>query len=84
MSSLKPFREVFIFVADSTPQIMNETIYALAHQTPPVHPDELCVITTAAGRRKIASALIGVGILGNLVHELDIPSIPLHDESLWS
>lgn len=81
MSSLKPFREVFTFVAGSTPQIITETIYALAHQTPPVHPDELCVITTAAGRRKIASALIGEGIIGNLAHDLGIPSIPLHDDS---
>jgi CRISPR-associated protein (TIGR02584 family) len=31
-------KEVFIFVAGATPQIITETIYALSQKDPPVYP----------------------------------------------
>jgi CRISPR-associated protein (TIGR02584 family) len=46
-------KEVLIFVAGTTSQIITETIYALIHQKPPVYPDEIHVITTTHGKRLI-------------------------------
>jgi len=37
------FKEILIFVAGTTPQIITETIYALSQKTRPVYPDELFI-----------------------------------------
>src|SRR4030042_4391817 len=52
------FKEVLIFVAGTTPQIITESIYALIHQNPPVYPDEIYVITTTHGNKLIKENLI--------------------------
>lgn len=44
------FREILIFVAGITPQIVTETIYALSWKEPPIHPYELYIINN--GYRK--------------------------------
>ncbi len=55
------FREVLIFVAGTTPQIITETIYALIHQDPPVFPDEIYIITTTHGKDLIKDNLLDKG-----------------------
>ena len=75
------YREIFVFVAGSTPQIVSETIYALSRQSPPVHPDKLIIITTATGRRKITESLIGQGILQRLVSEYSLPPLSFTEAS---
>lgn len=52
------FKEVFIFVAGTTPQIITETIYALIQQDPPVYPDEIHVITTTHGKNSLRKILL--------------------------
>jgi CRISPR-associated protein Csx14 len=83
MSATHPFREILIFVAGATPQIITETIYALAMQNPPVYADELHIITTTAGRSAIKKCLLQEGHLQSLcvAHDIPIPhfdELPLH------
>jgi len=74
-------KEVFIFVAGATPQIITETIYALAQKDPPIYPHEIYIITTSTGKKIIKNKLIKEGILNELFKEYNIPTIPLKDES---
>ncbi|MFN3480398.1 MAG: CRISPR-associated ring nuclease Csm6 [Thermodesulfovibrionales bacterium] len=75
------FKEIFIFVAGATPQIITETIYALASGNPSVYPNELYIITTRTGKRRIEDTIIKQGILDLMSAEYKIPSIRLTDES---
>ncbi len=37
----------------TTPAVLTETVWGLAHQTPPVVPDEIVVLTTQTGRQRL-------------------------------
>ncbi len=75
------FREIFIFVAGATPQIITETIYALSQKNPQVHPDEMYIITTSTGKRCIKETLIEKGILKALADEYSLPALELKEDS---
>lgn len=75
------FREILVLIVGSTPQVVTETIYALSRQNPPIHPDEIHIITTAPGRRRIEQTLIAGGILARLCSEYQLPQIRLNDDS---
>lgn len=75
------FREILIFVAGSTPQIVTETIQALAEQNPPVYAHEVYVITTGAGKRRAIQKLVTEGILEQMVRDYDLPPIKLTEDS---
>ena len=77
----KRFREVFIFIAGTTPQVITETICVLCRDEVPVCPEELYIITTAAGRKRIKETLCGEGILNRLAAECGMPPIPLEEAS---
>ena len=81
MPSPKPFREILIFVAGATPQIITETIYALAMQNPPVYPDELHIITHSQGRSLILQKLVKEGKLKELCTEYGIPRLTINESS---
>ena len=81
MPSAQPFREVLIFVAGATPQIITETIYALAMQNPPVYADELHIITHSRGKQLIMQKLGTEGVLQCLCTEYGIPRLSLSDAS---
>lgn len=69
------YKEIFVFIAGSTPQVITESIYSLAVNKLPIYPDELCIITTTKGREIAENTLIKKGILKNLVDEYDLPSL---------
>lgn len=74
---VRNFREIFIFVAGTTPQIITETLYALQSLEEPVYPDEIFVITTAIGREIIEDRLISGGRLEEFFDEFGIrPVVP--------
>ncbi len=77
---MKKFRELFIFVGGVSPQIITETIYALATLKKPVYPDEIFIITTAIGKRIIKKTLIENHILESLFSEYKIPPITIKDD----
>ncbi len=75
------YKEIFIFIVGSTPQVITETICALALKKPPVYPSEIYVITTSRGRELAEKALIEGGILKRLSKDYGIPAIPLSGDS---
>lgn len=76
------YKEVFVLLAGATPQVITETIYALAIQEPPVRPDEIHIVTTAKGKAMVEETLIGRGILTKLFEEYEIPEKSLHNYSI--
>lgn len=74
-------KDIFIFIAGSTPQVITETIYSLAIKNPPVYPDELYIITTEKGRRIVNDTLIKKGLLQKLIDEYRLPAITLQENS---
>jgi CRISPR-associated protein Csx14 len=75
------YREIFVFVLGTTPQIITETIYALSQNKPPVYPDSIYIITTKTGRDRVHETLIKKDILTNLTKEYKLPEIPINDDS---
>ncbi len=76
------FREVLIFVAGTTPQIITETIYGLIHQKPPVYPDEIHIITTTHGKNLIEENLIKVGRFKQFCKEFNLKDDILNKDSI--
>jgi len=54
-----PPRKILIAVTGMSPAVLTETIWALAKESPPVIPDEVIVLTTAAGQTAIKDQLFG-------------------------
>lgn len=78
----KEFREILIFVAGTTPQIITETIYALLHQKPPVIPSDIYVITTSHGKKLVQKNLMDSGIFAGFCREFKIPPALLQSVSI--
>lgn len=51
-------KRILIAVCGLTPQIITETLYALVHRTPSWIPDEIHIITTTQGKKKIQDTLL--------------------------
>lgn len=75
------YREIFIFIAGATPQVITETICALAMEVPPVYPDRVYVITTNKGRTAVEDALVSRGVLKKLSDEYGLPCVSIGEES---
>lgn len=56
---MTPWRNVLVCVTGLTPQVVSETFFALARQTPPFVVDEVHVITTLEGARRVRAGLSG-------------------------
>lgn len=76
------WKEIFVFVVGTSPQIITETIYALGTATPPVYPDEIYVITTAAGKRLVIETLLGKNILDELINDYSFPKVELPEKNI--
>ena len=76
------FKEVLIFVAGTTPQIITETIYALIHQKSPVFPDEIYIITTTHGKKLIKENLIDSGRFKEFCKEFNVSENILKEDSI--
>lgn len=50
-------RDVLVALIGRTPAVLTETIWVLAHETPPVIPEEVVVLTTTVGREAILDEL---------------------------
>lgn len=78
---MKKFEEIIIFVAGASPQIITETIYALATLKKPIYPDQIYIITTTAGREIIRKTLIQRKILDSLFEEYNIVPVSLKEDN---
>lgn len=68
-------KNILIFVAGITPQIITETLYALHHKKPSIHPDEIFIITTITGKGKLEKNLIEDGKLSAFYKEFAIKPV---------
>jgi CRISPR-associated protein (TIGR02584 family) len=80
----QPQRKILLAVAAKSPQIITETIYALANQAEPWIPTELHIITTGRGARNIQQDLSrdGANWLERLCQDYHLPRIELANEHL--
>lgn len=84
MTPPRPFpRRILLCVTGLSPQIVTETLYALAHAAPPFIPTEIHLLTTSEGARLAKAALLHPD--GGQFHALlaDYPGIghPAFDDS---
>ena len=49
---------VLLTVMGSTPSVLTETVWALAHQNVPVVPDEIVVLTTRLGKEELREKVL--------------------------
>ena len=75
-------RRILLCVTGLTPQVVTESIYALARRTPPFAPTEVHIITTAEGENRAWLDLLDErrGQLGKLCQQHKLP-LPLCDKS---
>ena len=79
----KKYREILIFVAGTTPQIITETLYGLIlDKKPPVVPDEIYVLTTAGGKKRIREELIQSGRIEAFRKEFGLKPLPFDEKSI--
>jgi CRISPR-associated protein (TIGR02584 family) len=63
-------RDVLVALCGLTPQVVTETLWALARRLPPIYPAEVWILTTRTGRTRCLDALIGSnGALAQYVRE---------------
>jgi CRISPR-associated protein (TIGR02584 family) len=51
-------KTVLVVGMGTSPAVMTETVWALAHQSEPVVPDEIVVITTKSGKDALRAAIM--------------------------
>lgn len=56
--ALPSHRNVLVSVLGSTPAVLTETVWALAHETPSTIPDEVIVVTTTHGDKALRQELL--------------------------
>lgn len=70
-------RDVLVALCGLTPQVVTETLWALARRDPRVHPAEIWILTTQAGRARCLDRLLGPkGALARYVREYRPKPIP--------
>lgn len=70
-------RDVLVALCGLTPQVVTETLWALARRAPPVHPTEIWILTTQAGRKACLEKLLGANrALARFVHECRPSPVP--------
>lgn len=79
---MKKYREILVCVIGTTPQIITETLYALATKKEPVFIDEIYVLTTLPGKQKIEETLIKEKILEQLIKDYNLPPLTINDSHI--
>jgi len=76
-------KHILLAVTGGSPQVITETIYALAQLSSPVHINELHVVTTAFGKRQIVEKLLKEGKLRYLLEDYNLPEIQFPEEHIY-
>ncbi|MCX7974338.1 MAG: CRISPR-associated ring nuclease Csm6 [Candidatus Aminicenantes bacterium] len=76
------WKEIFVFVVGTSPQVITETIYALGTAKPPIFPDEIYVLTTAVGKQNIIETIIKKNIIAELIKEYNFPEFNLIEKNI--
>ncbi|MBO7411188.1 MAG: TIGR02584 family CRISPR-associated protein [Ottowia sp.] len=81
MSNQSRPRSVLLAVTGMSPQVVTETLYALAIEENPFIPDEVHIITTVKGREKAIAGLLGDKQLEKLKKDYPLLAQVKFDES---
>jgi len=79
-------RTILIAGMGTSPAVLTETVWALAHQKNPVVPDKVVVITTTSGKEGVVKALLsgGVSVWQKLVNALRMEKIRVDGKLIFS
>ena len=77
-------KKILLAVSGMSPQIVTETVYALAHQQPPFIPDEIHLISTTSGAKKANLELLHpkTGKFHQLCRDYNLPAIQFNADSI--
>lgn len=81
--TVTPFVEVLILAVGTTPQIITETIYALIHDSPPIRPEKIYVVTTSTGKAIVTDRLLKNGKFDEFVHEFRLEGLTIGDDDFF-
>lgn len=71
------FKEVLVLVVGTTPQIITETICALAQQKPPIYIEKVYIITTAVGKKTAEERLLSKGLFQAFTREFKLDNLAI-------
>lgn len=70
-------QDILITLCGLTPQVVTETLWALHHRTPPIHPTEVWILTTREGAKACRTTLLGNnGALARFVQDYRPTPVP--------
>ena len=77
-------RRVLLLVTGLTPQVVTETLYALAREGHDSLPHEVHVVTTVEGARRINLSLLSgePGWFARLIHDYSLPTVAFRPENV--
>lgn len=77
-------RRVLLAAAGLTPQVVTETVYALAHRNPPFYPTEIHLLTTTDGAERARLLLLSKepGWFHRLCKDYNLPPIQFDENSI--
>ncbi|RMD85161.1 MAG: TIGR02584 family CRISPR-associated protein, partial [Candidatus Dadabacteria bacterium] len=77
-------RRILVCVSGLTPQVVTETLYALATASKPFVPTEVHLITTSEGAERARLTLLGKdpGWFGRLLDELELKEVAFGEEQI--
>lgn len=75
-------RRILFTACGLAPQVITETLYAIAQENPAEFPTELWIVTTLAGRKQIIHHLLDNKQLEKLVTAYDLPSLEFNAEHI--
>ena len=83
MPNIRP-RRILVAVTGLSPQVVTETLYALAvAATTRWMPERICLITTAKGANQAQLSLLGPdGQLGRLIADYDLPPVVFDEDDI--
>lgn len=70
-------RDVLVALCGLTPQVVTETLWALQDRSPPIHPTQVWILTTLAGRDQCLRTILGSkGALARYLREFRPNPVP--------
>ena len=76
------FKEILIFVAEHNTLDYYRDYKCIVTKVPSIYPDEIFIITTSTGRKRIEDTLLKQGVLKGLIREYSLPDIRLTEDPL--
>jgi len=83
MKSTVPVRSVLIASIGTSPAVLTETVWSLAHQANPVIPDEVVVVMTKNGRELLRHALFEEGVWNDMILDMRREKIDIDGKLLF-